>query len=568
MPPRPRRAARTLWAVIAAAVLAVVGVVGAVRAALLGADFMYDLEQPRSALARTQPVVIDPATPRLARRVVLIIVDGLRWDASRRMASLDRLRGVGVDGFARSHYPSWSRPNYVSILTGVPPQASGVRTNRHYTPVSLDTLMDRAGAAGVRSASASDNSPLPALFLRAMDPARAAELDGLDIDAMDDPESDAWRDSVAMEVRSPFDDSRYAPWAGGVVEAARAELADGAELQVVLIGVVDDAGHAHGADSEEYAAAVAAADRMVARILGAIDLSTTAVLVVADHGHTDAGGHGGVEPEVMTVPLVAAGAGIRVGATPQDARLVDLAPTVAALLAMPAPGHGLGRTLTELLTLDEAAAAARARADDDRLAVTAKVVSDSRRVTLARVLARRGLRLAAVVALAVVLVAGALWLRRQGGLSFDRRTLILGVPGFFIVYVAMVSVLGQRFSPSFLPAKGHIALELGKYGVLGVLAHVGVGWLVLRRHKTLAERLALANGNAAVGLFLTMVPALLVWALFPPPYTEVPGPHLLVIIPALHVAVALYAFAVLLALVIEVIVFFARAVKPRSEAAT
>ena len=152
--------------------------------------------------------------------------------------------------------------------------------------------------------------------------------------------------------------------------------------------------------------------------------------------------------------------------------------------------------------------------------------------------------------------------------SQDRRTLILGVPGFFIVYVAMVSVLGQRFSPSFLPAKGHIALELGKYGVLGVLAHVGVGWLVLRRHKTLAERLALANGNAAVGLFLTMVPALLVWALFPPPYTEVPGPHLLVIIPALHVAVALYAFAVLLALVIEVIVFFARAVKPRSEAAT
>ena len=36
------------------------------------------------------------------------------------------------------------------------------------------------------------------------------------------------------------------------------------------------------------------------------------------------GGHGGIEPEVMTVPLIAAGAGIRGGATPVDARLIDV----------------------------------------------------------------------------------------------------------------------------------------------------------------------------------------------------------------------------------------------------
>ncbi|MBK9033259.1 MAG: alkaline phosphatase family protein [Myxococcales bacterium] len=507
-------------------------------------------------------MVVDPGTPRLARRVVLIIVDGLRWDASQRMTSLARLRALGVDGQARSHYPSWSRPNYVSILTGVPPQASGVRTNRHYTAVALDTLMDRAQAAHVRSASASDNSPLPALFLRPLDPARQAELDAIDIDAMDDPDSAEARAAAGMEVRSPFDDSRYAPWPGGVVEAARAQLADHAELQVVLIGVVDDAGHAEGADSDEYRAAVATADLMVGRIVAATDLATDAVIVVADHGHTDSGGHGGIEPEVMTVPLVAAGAGIRAGARPDDARLIDVAPTVAALLGFPAPGHGLGRTLTELLTLTPSDVAARARADGERLAVTERVVSESRKTTLARVLARRGLRLVGVVALAVVLIGGALWLRRRGGVSFDRRTLILGAPGFFVVYYVMVAVLGQRFSPSFLPAKGSLAFELAKYGVVGAVAHVAVGWLVLRKHKTLAHRLAIANGNAAVGLFLTMVPALLMWALFPPPYTEVPGPRMLVIIPSLQVAVALYAFAILLSLAIEVVVFFARALDP------
>ncbi|MBK7198930.1 MAG: alkaline phosphatase family protein [Myxococcales bacterium] len=556
------RIARTPWAVIAAIVLVVVGAIGAVRAALTGADFMYDLEQPRSALARTPPVVIDPATPRLAQRVLLIIVDGLRWDASRRMPSLDRLRGRGVDGHATSHYPSWSRPNYVSILTGVSPQASGVRTNRHYSPVALDTLMDRAQAAHVRSAAASDNSPLPALFLRPLDPARLAELDELDIDAMDDRDSEEARAAAGMEVRSPFDDARYAPWPGGVVEAARAQLADGAALEVVLIGVVDDAGHAEGAASDEYAAAVATADRMVARIVAAVDLDRDAVIVIADHGHTDRGGHGGVEPEVMTVPLVAAGAGIRAGAAPRDARLIDVAPTVAALLAMPAPGHGLGRTLTELLTLDPAAAAARTAADDARRATTTRVVADSRSTSLARALARRGLRLGGVAGLALALVAVALWLRRRGGLWFDRRTLVLGMPAFFVVYYVMVAAMGQRFSPSFLPAKGDLAFELAKYGVLGALAHVAIGWMVLRRHRSLAERLALANGNAAVGLFLTMVPALLLWALFPPPYTEVPGPRMLVIIPSLQVAVALYAFAILLSLAIEVVVFFARALDP------
>jgi hypothetical protein len=59
-----------------------------------------------------------------------------------------------------------------------------------------------------------------------------------------------------------------------------------------------------------------------------------------------------------------------------------------------------------------------------------------------------------------------------------------------------------------------------------------------------------------------MTPAMLLWAWFPPPYVEVPGPRMLVIIPAVQVAVALYAIAVLLALAVEVIVFFARALDP------
>src|SRR4029077_902292 len=135
----------------------------------------------------TAPALYDPHTPRLARRVFVVIIDGLRLDKSYELPVLDNLRRRGVDGEAQSHYPTWSRPNYVSILTGVPPSASGVRTNHHSTPVALDCLMDRAREAGLRVASATDYDVLPRLFLRPSDRTRTAELQDLDIDAMEDP---------------------------------------------------------------------------------------------------------------------------------------------------------------------------------------------------------------------------------------------------------------------------------------------------------------------------------------------------------------------------------------------
>jgi hypothetical protein len=62
-----------------------------------------------------------------------------------------------------------------------------------------------------------------------------------------------------------------------------------------------------------------------------------------------------------------------------------------------------------------------------------------------------------------------------------------------------------------------------------------------------------------MGLMLAMVPAGLVWAFFPPPYVSVPGPVWLVLIPAIQVAVACAAIDVALTLMVEVIVFAARA---------
>jgi Type I phosphodiesterase / nucleotide pyrophosphatase len=549
--------APTRQVVAAALTLVVLGAVGAVQAGLAGASFMYDLEQVHPPLERVAPAVHNAQTPRLAHRVFLVIVDGLRLDRSYELPFLDELRRRGVDSEATTHYPTWSRPNYVSILTGVPPGASGVRTNHHSTPVLLDTLMDRAHAAGLRAAGATDYDVLPRLFLRSARPVEPDEL--LDVDAMEAPMSRKAVHAPDADLVSPFDDARYAPWPGGFSEAGTALAAGDSELVVLLVGAVDAAGHAHGGDSAGYREAAEIVDRALARVLGRVDLSQDAIIVVADHGHTGRGGHGGVEPEVMAVPLVMAGAGVKPGASSEDARLIDVAPTVAALLGMPAPGHGLGRTLGELLTLDAQSLVKRTFADQARLAITRATVASAEEQAETDVAEHRAQRIA-LVAGGIVLagVLAALLIRRRV-LRLDVRVLLVSVPAFFVVYYALIGTFGQGFSPSGLPAEGHLAGAMVKYGVVGMVVQLLASLWALRNQGNLADRLAAANGIAWTGLMLTMASAGCLWAYFPPPYVTVPGPLWLVLIPAVEVAVACAAINVALTLGVEVIVFAARA---------
>src|SRR5258705_311538 len=112
-------------------------------------DFMPRLNLQRPPLA-SAPEIIEPALgPRLARRVVLVMIDGLRLDASYGRPFLDGLRARGVDARAAASFPSFSHPGYVAIVTGVPPRDSGVRNNIYPWAVPLDNVMRRARAAAV-----------------------------------------------------------------------------------------------------------------------------------------------------------------------------------------------------------------------------------------------------------------------------------------------------------------------------------------------------------------------------------------------------------------------------------
>jgi len=492
----------------------------------------------RSPLAEVSPIVDDPQTPRLTGRVVMIVIDGLGIDESH-LPFLDELRARGASTVAEVPYPTISRPNYVTLLTGVPPADSGVRANRVPFPVGLDTVMDRVRAAQLRVASASDFGVMPNLF------ARGSKT--LSIGWLESPAAHGTRITAPPGITWPVDEAirtRSLEDLAPVIAALGSDdAAAGFAFVPVLVLDVDRAGHAHGI-GPEYRAAATAVDNMLRTAFGHLDLTRTTVIVVADHGHVAPGGHGGPEREVAHVPLILAGKGILPGAKAHGARSIDVAPTIAALLGVPGPGHAEGRALVELLDLDSAAYKTRTVFDLRRAAEMGRVME------AARAAASRPdpLRLAQVAVGLLALAALGFWLSRRRALLLPRGA-VAGVAGFALMLVAMIVVTRGHASPSYVPSLAR-TIELGTIGiVISIAVQVGASWLAIRRA---ADRLAAANGLALAGFGLALALRFLVRAWFFKPFVVVPSPFWFVAIPTIDLATATCAVATAISLALAV----------------
>jgi hypothetical protein len=289
---------------------------------------------PRTALHGVSHHRAAPRTPGLARKLTLVVVDGVSFERARQMPALATLRSQGAMRELRVAFPTYTAPGITAMVTGLDPRDSGVRLNG-------------ADALGVPG--------LDAFLLVAAD------------------------EGVPVRVRSRG-------WAtfDGLIRLRGAEVAHGKllplyettgarrteapapldgegptrEIRVVYIGDPDDAAHEHGLQSPEYAAAEARAAALVAREAAALDLGTDAIVVVSDHGNLPQGGHGGMEPGPGSAFLLAAGGfvrrGVALGPRPQR----DVATTLAVIAGLPAPSSNLGRPMLDLLRVgdDERAA--------------------------------------------------------------------------------------------------------------------------------------------------------------------------------------------------------------------
>lgn len=277
-------------------------------------DAVVAYESPYAELGLPEPA----AASGVASRTVVVIVDGLRVDASREMGTLNSLRAYGSDFVAIAPQPSLSYPNWTTLLSGAPPYVSGVVTNWHEGAAPVETLFDSAKRAGTRTVFVGPED-FEALY------GVKAKCDA----------------TYMREWESNYLSDTYVDAALDLAER------ENPELLVVHLPDVDEAGHAYGGASSEYAAVVARVDADLGRLVEGLQDGQTVFVIVSDHGHIDTGGHGGWESQVTSVPAVIAGPGV--GLVSGTALSEDVAPTVAVIAGVAVPRHAVGTPLKAVI---------------------------------------------------------------------------------------------------------------------------------------------------------------------------------------------------------------------------
>jgi hypothetical protein len=287
-----------------------------------------DPPKPGAALSEPRGV------PSLTRRVVFVLVDGLRLDTSldpEVMPFLASVRARGATATMHSRTPSYSVPAWGVLLIGAWPELSDAPAmNQEYgglRTLTQDNLFSAAHRSGISTAISAYR------WFEKLIP----------------------QDAVGARFYTDGEDQAADR---EVVEAALPWLESGAaQLVLIHLDQVDWAGHHEGGPRDpQWDAAAGRVDVLLREIAAPLDLSRDTLLVSSDHGHIDRGGHGGQDAAALLEPMVFTGAGIRPGVY-GDVQMVDLAPTVAALLGANVPASSQGRILTQMLALTSEQAA-------------------------------------------------------------------------------------------------------------------------------------------------------------------------------------------------------------------
>ncbi|MEU8619288.1 alkaline phosphatase family protein [Streptomyces sp. NPDC048623] len=314
-------------------VLAAAGATAAVAATGLAAD----LATAPAAQAATTPVLPDGTS---TDKVLVVGMDGLRHDRidAAKAPNLKSLMANGTYGrsllYANPMAGTLSGPGWSTISTGVWPDKHGVKDN---------TFTGRAYGT-YPGFLARLNQLRPDLSLFA---------------AVDWPELDTYGTVTPGADAKLVYANNYAVNDALITDATEDILRNqNPDVVFVYFGETDEIGHAYGAASQKYLDAIDVQDAYLGRLLAAIKARPAyaterwTVIVATDHGHTDAGGHGGSSIEERRTFVLAQGPGIAAGARPLDTRLVDVAATVFHQLGItPDPAWGLdGKPVQERTT--------------------------------------------------------------------------------------------------------------------------------------------------------------------------------------------------------------------------
>lgn len=286
----------------------------------------------RSPLHQQPPQASERLGDPLTHRLVFVLIDGLRLDTSLQpdiMPTLNALRQSGAWAVMHSQPPSYSQPAYTVLMTGASPELSdGPVLNLDYTHIrtwTQDNLFSAVHRARMKTAVAGY------YWFEKLIPTEA--VDAYFYTPGEDREADEQVVQAAL------------PWL----------LNEDYSFILIHLDQVDYAGHHEGGPVDErWRTAAQRADHLLQEIVNALDLTRDTLVVCSDHGHIDRGGHGGHERVVLRQPFVMIGAGAKPGVY-SDIEMIDVAPTLAALLGVNLPASSQGSVLTNMLALSQQA---------------------------------------------------------------------------------------------------------------------------------------------------------------------------------------------------------------------
>ena len=260
----------------------------------------------------TPSPTITPTLAPIARRVVIVSIDGLRPDTifPASMSNLITLMQGGAYSLgAQTVFPSVTLVGHASMLAGVCPSKHGILWNE-YLPergyAQGTTLFDLAHAAGLETIMYVGIEKMRQII-------EPASLDQFIY--IDD------RDSVLMG-------------------SAVANFPQDFGLLFIHLLDTDVAGHDAGWTSQHQLNTIRLADEALGMLLAELDArnlrSETLIIVTSDHGGFG-GGHGTDVREDMTIPWVAAGPGIAPVTLTTSVHTMDTAATAAFALGLEIP---------------------------------------------------------------------------------------------------------------------------------------------------------------------------------------------------------------------------------------
>lgn len=297
----------------------------------------------RSPLNNAPPVPGDAFNDSATERLVFILVDGLRLDTSLKsdvMPTLDGLRDKGAYAVMHSRPTSYSMPSYTVLLTGAWTELNGASLmNLDFTdiqPFSQDDLISAVHRKGLKTAISGF------IWFQKMVPQSSVD------DGYYTPGEDHQADELVMEHALSWLDDRIHSFI------------------LIHLDQVDYAGHHEGGPEDpRWDAAANRVDGMIAQIVEKLDWERDTLVVLSDHGHIPIGGHGGQDPDVLLEPFILVGKGVKPGDY-GDMQMVDVAPTLAALMGTNIPAAAQGRVLKDMLILPESTLAALPGAVSDQ----------------------------------------------------------------------------------------------------------------------------------------------------------------------------------------------------------